>query len=370
MIKQTLKKHLINFRGTPIDSKIVIFESDDWGSIRIPSLDVRQQLLSKDLIKANDPFSKYDALETATDYRALYEILKKHKDSVGNHPILTANMIMNNPDFEKIAASKFEIYYNESFVNTYQSYSGSSDAFSALKEGIEQRLIYPQFHGNEHLNVSRWMRFLKEGNERYHFAFNNKCFSIDEINSTNRRGNLMAAYDYDNEDEFKYIQTSVASGLKEFEEIFGYKSKTTIAPCYVWDQKVENIFQQYNIEGMQGSSVQNVPVEGKSFKKKYRYSGQRNADGQQYYVRNGLFEPSIAPNIKWVEKCLESIAISFQWKRPAIIGTHRINYCSRLDHVRTNQNLADLDELLSQMLKRWPEIKFIDTSKLHTLYCK
>ncbi|MGA9211155.1 hypothetical protein [Kaistella sp.] len=369
MLKQTLKKHLINSRGSRIDSKIVVFESDDWGSIRIPSKDVRKQLLERGLIKDTDAFSKYDALETSEDYFALYEVFRKFKDKNGNHPVLTANMILNNPDFKKIAEGKFETYYNEPFPSTYQKYKESENAFAALKEGIEQKLIVTQFHGNEHLNVSRWMTFLKEGNERYHFAFERNCFSIDEISSENRRGNLMAAYDYNNlTTELNYVRRSIADGLKQFEDLFGFKSQTTVAPCYVWDSEIEKVFYDHEVDTFQGSYVQNCPVQGKNFKKKYRYSGQVNTSGQRYFVRNGLFEPSTSPNVNWVEKCMESIAIAFKWGKPAIIGTHRINFASRLDEKQREQNLMDLESLLSQMLQCWPEIEFMDSASLVSIY--
>lgn len=370
MLKQTIKKHLINSRGSRIDSKVVVFESDDWGSIRIPSNQVRQQLLDKGLIKATDPFSKYDSLETSVDYYALYEVLKKFKDKNGNHPILTANVILNNPDFAKIAEGKFETYYNESFLETYRNYPESATAFDALREGIEQKLIVPQFHGNEHLNVSRWMKFLKQGNERYHFAFERKCFAIDEINAENRRGNLMAAYDYNNRAELDYVKISITEGLKQFEQLFGFKSRTTVAPCYVWDSTIEQVFKEDEVESFQGSYVQNCPVRGTAFKKKYRYSGQLNGGGQRYFVRNALFEPSLAPNANWVALCMESIAIAFKWGKPAIIGGHRINFCSRLDEKQRMQNLINLEKLLSQMLQRWPEIQFSDSSNLIIMYNK
>jgi hypothetical protein len=370
MIKQTIKKHIINIRGPRIDAKVVVFESDDWGSIRMPSQEVRQQLLAKELIKDKDPFSKYDTLETAADYTALFNVFQKFKDRNGNHPVLTANVIMNNPDFEKIAASAFKTYHNESFLDTYHNYPESKNAFEALKSGMEQKMLVPQFHGHEHLNVSRWMKFLEKGNERYHYAFERKCFSIDEINGDNRRGNLMAAYDYNNKEELHYIQNSIAQGLKQFEEVFRFKSKTTVAPCYVWNDAIEKVFHHNDVSTFQGSYSQNFPVAGKGFKKKHRYSGQKNESGQRYLVRNGLFEPSIIPNIDWVSKCLESINIAFKWGKPAIIGTHRINFCSSLDENQTEQNLKDIEELLSQMLQRWPEIQFMDSHSLLHFYNK
>lgn len=368
MLKQTLKKHLINLRGPRITEKLVIFESDDWGSIRIPSPQVRQELLNRNLIKEADPFSRYDTLETAEDYYALYEVLAHFKDKDGSHPVLTANVIMNNPDFNRIAADDFTVYYNESFQQTYKRLSQGGNTSSALQEGLTQGMVYPQFHGSEHLNVTRWMRFLRHGDERYRFAFEKECFSIDEVSAGNRRGNLMAAYDYDSEEELDYIRRSISSGLDQFEKIFKMKSGTTVAPCYVWDPEVEKVFESKGVKGFQGSYQQNCPVMGQSFKKKYRYTGQKNAARQHYLVRNGLFEPSLAPGADWASKCMESIDVAFKWGKPAIIGTHRINFVAGLSAENRRNTLKQLEQLLQRMLTKWPEIRFVTSEQLLEKY--
>jgi hypothetical protein len=367
-MKQTLKKHLINFRGGRINKKIVVFESDDWGSIRIPNNKIKEELLVEGLIKENDSFSKFDTLETSEDYSALFDVIKNFKDKQGNYPIFTANIILNNPDFKKIKEDDFQKYHSEPFYQTYQRYPGGETAFQMLKNGIEQKMIMPQFHGKEHLNVMRWMEFLKSGNQRYHFAFKRECFAIDEKSIQNRRGNLMAAYDYENESELNYIKSSLADGLKQFEEIFGFKSRTAVAPCYVWDEQVEKTLYDEEVQSLQSSYIQNIPMPGDSFKKNYPYSGQKNKLGQHYFVRNGLFEPSLNANVDWVDKCMQSIAIAFKWGKPAIIGSHRINFCGRLDESQRNNNLKDLENLVSKMLKKWPDIEFMDSSGLKDIY--
>ncbi|WP_107040065.1 hypothetical protein [Brumimicrobium mesophilum] len=367
-MKQTVKKHLINLRGSRINKKIVVFESDDWGSIRIPNDTIKQELLEEGLIRSKDAFSKFDTLETSDDFTSLFDVLKSFKDKNGNNPVITANIILNNPDFNTIKETNFEEYHSEPFYKTYLSYPGSENAFETLKSGINQNLITPQFHGKEHLNVVRWMDFLKAGDQRYHFAFERGCFSIDEKSAQNRRGNLMAAYDYENDSELDYVKRSIREGLKQFEEIFGIKSKTTVAPCYVWDEHVEKTFLAENVQGLQSSYQQNIPSPGAAFKKRYPYSGQKNKLGQLYFVRNSLFEPSINANIDWVEKCMESIAIAFKWGKPAIIGTHRINFCGRLDINQRNKNLEDLKLLLTKMLKKWPEIEFMDSPTISDFY--
>ena len=47
---ELLKKNIINFRGLSLKKKFVVIESDDWGSIRIPSQKVAKDLISKGLL--------------------------------------------------------------------------------------------------------------------------------------------------------------------------------------------------------------------------------------------------------------------------------------------------------------------------------
>ncbi len=367
-MKATLKKHIINARGARLKKKYIIFESDDWGAIRIPDNQTRKELLDRELIRKNDPFSRYDSLETTADFQALFDVLSKFKDHEGNYPVLTANFILNNPDFKKISDGEFQDYFNESFLETYKNNPGSEDAWEAIKVGMNNNFLVPQFHGSEHLNVIRWMEYLKSGDERYHFAFKKKCFAIDEIGSHNRRENLMAAYDHNNKEELEFVKKNITKGLKQFGDIFGYKSITSIAPCYVWDDNVERELLAGGIKGFQGSFLQNTPRPGEEFKKTYRYIGQKNKSNQSYFVRNGLFEPSINQNVDWVSKCMQSIDIAFKWGKPAIIGTHRINFAGRLDINQRDQNLKMFEQLLTEISKKWKDVKFTSTDKLLNKY--
>lgn len=369
-MKQTIKKHIINCRGQRLKQKFLVFESDDWGAIRIPNIKVRESLWEKGLTKKTDPFSRFDALESTEDYLALFDVLSKFKDQKGSNPIITANFILNNPDFKGIKDLNFTEYKSETFLKTYQEYEGNEKAWETLQLGISQNLMKPQFHGTEHLNVIRWMELLQQKDERFKAAFDLKCYAIDDPSSHNKRSNLMAAYDYNSIEELNYIKKSIIDGLQQFKDIFGFASQTTIAPCYVWNEKIEQMFYDENINGFQGSFLQNIPNSNKSFQKKYRYTGQKNNRNQTYLVRNGLFEPSINDKVNWVDKCLESIEIAFKWGKPAIIGTHRINFAGRLDVEQRNRNIRDLELLLKKILLKWPDVQFADSASLYKVIIK
>src|SRR5690606_31620131 len=107
---------------------------------------------------------------------ALFKILKKHRDKNGNHPVITANTIVANPDFDKILASNFKEYHYEEFTETLKKYPDRS--FDCWKYGMSEKLFYPQLHGREHLNVNKWLHYLQNDNEDMLFAFQNNFFAI------------------------------------------------------------------------------------------------------------------------------------------------------------------------------------------------
>ncbi|HLN94908.1 MAG TPA: hypothetical protein VK183_04670 [Flavobacterium sp.] len=365
-----LKKHIVNVKGPRLSGRFLVLESDDWGSIRIPGPEQQTALLRKGLISAADPFSRYDTLETADDFLRLREVLTSVRDLQGRPAVLTANTVMANPDFDAIRATDFRDYHYQRFDTTYEQY-GEHQAFSHFQEGIKEGTLFPQFHAREHLNVPLWMRLLQDENAAFRQAFDLKCFSIDYKNASNRRANLMAAFDCDAPEDRRFVDQSIADGLELFERVFGFPSASAIAPCYVWDSGVETVMQQNGVSTLQGSKFQFSPQPGATeFQRIYHYNGQRNNAGQTYLSRNGLFEPSLNRGTDWVDKAMESIGIAFAWGKPAVIGTHRINFAGRLDRSLRDENLDKLGRLLRSVQKKWPDVQFVDSATLAQQYGK
>lgn len=367
-MKELFKKNILNFRGKSLHKKLIVIESDDWGSSRMPSREVSQTLINKGLLNKNNPFDTLDCLENAQDFQSLFEVLGTFRDHLGNAPIMTANMVMANPDFDAIKKNDFRDYKYEVITKTYKRVAGFSNTFDHLQEGIRARLISPQFHAREHLNTSLWMHYLQNHNQNFHFAFDQGCFSIKDVSPTNRRNNIMASYDYYSSADLGVIERSIKDGLALFETVFNKKSETTIAPCYVWDHHIEEIFNGVGITTFQGSKYQNIPVSGSNnFRQKLHYMGQKESNNT-YFIRNCLFEPALNTKIDWVNKCMESIKVAFLWNKPAVIGTHRINYVGGIETQNREENLELLRSLLSRILKRWPEVEFVTSEELATYY--
>ena len=76
--KATLSRNLSNLPGWRINRKIVVIESDDWGSIRMPSKKAFEILRKSgvDVISGDNlRFNSYDTLASSDDLSALFDVL-------------------------------------------------------------------------------------------------------------------------------------------------------------------------------------------------------------------------------------------------------------------------------------------------------
>ena len=106
-----LKNKYIASKGFHTDRHLLIIESDDWGSIRMPSIQTFNKLQEYGDHPEKDGFLSNDSLETEKDIIALYDVLTSICDKNGNHAVVTANFVMANPNFEKIDISARKYAY-------------------------------------------------------------------------------------------------------------------------------------------------------------------------------------------------------------------------------------------------------------------
>ena len=355
--------NLQNIPGWRTGRRIVVFESDDWGSIRMPSKDVYNNLISRGFKIDGSDYNRLDSLENNDDLLMLYEVLRSHKDKNGNPAIMTANLIVANPDFKKIKESEFTQFFYEPVIETLQRYPNHDNVVKLWKEGVKERLFYPQFHGREHVNVVRWLEALRQKTPEIMVTFD-----YETTFSGNGDYNFMEVLDFNSHDDISLMKESISDGLNLFEHIIGYRSKSFIPPCYTWDSSVEETLYKCGVRYIQGLVVQLLPTGsfGK-YKKRYHFLGGKNKLGQYYLVRNAFFEPSLSKSTDTVGECLNRIETAFRWHKPAIIGTHRINFIGSIDVRNRERNLRFLDELLRRMLQKWPDIEFMTSEQLGDL---
>lgn len=364
MFKQIVKKY-IEIQQWTSNRKIVIIESDDWGSIRMSSLEAYKKLKSKYPQFNNDYYSKFDSIAQVNDFEQLYETLSCIKDKFGNNAVLTANTIVANPDFEKIKESGFVQYSYKPFYESISEFNDGEKILKLWNFGIKERLFKPQFHGREHVLVNAWLTELRNNNKVFLDAFEYKIYSVPySALYYKRRTNLQASFDYtEKSNEFEFQKKSIKEGVHLFNSYFGYESKSFIAPAYTWSKQIELELKKNGIDFIQGTYIQTEPTNN-GFTKRLHYTGQQNRFKQIYLARNTYFEPSSNMYFDWIGDCLRRIENAFNKKTPAIIGSHRVNFIGSLVESNRTHNLKLLKQLLTEIVKRWPDVEFMSSDEL------
>ncbi|MCC7150191.1 MAG: hypothetical protein IT216_13295, partial [Saprospiraceae bacterium] len=363
--KKYITHHLINIPGWRTNRKIVVIESDDWGSIRMPSKTAYNNLLNNGVMVDLNYYTRNDALERGDDIELLFEVLSSVKDSQSNPAKITANTLVANPDYEKIRSNNFEQYEFELITESYKRIKGCENSFDLLIEGNNSGLLSIQSHGREHLHVRRWMQYLKARSREFRLAFDNGVYGIRTETFDKNMKSTLYAMDVDHQDDRDFVNQIAVNGLDIFYNLFGYRSASFIAPNYSWSYALEEAIAKHGIRYIQGQyrHQYSVSANEKRPEIRWRYFGKNNDWGQIDLIRNAFFEPSENPCKDWVNSCLEEIQIAFKWKHPAVICTHRVNFMGGINPENRDRNLLLFKELLHKIVMKWPEVEFLSSNE-------
>lgn len=352
---QNARCSLLDFRTK---RHIIVIESDDWGSIRIPSKEIWVELLRRGYSVDKRPYERYDTLESESDLTELFNIMLEFQDSKGNPPCITANMVMSNPDFSKIKGSGFADYYYRSLNETYCDYYGNNSIIPTMMKGRESKLFCPQSHGMEHFNLPLWMKDLKNQDPEAIETFDlGICGLAPKVNP--QLGNkYMIAFRTTTEKELRFVLDRVKMGLEEFEKTWGYKSTSFVSPCYTWNDEIEGALFKEGVKMIQTSRCQKISDSGSL---RYHYTGEIGGNAIFYSVRNCFFEPSLNDDY-CLASTIKQIEDAFHKNKIAVISSHRINYVSGLSMNRRDNNLDLLRQLLSSIVSRWNDVEFFSSA--------
>lgn len=358
-----IKNLLINVRGYKTSKKVVVIESDDWGSVRMPSVKSFQNLLDAGVRVDKCGYNTYDNLESAEDLHALFDTFRSIKTLQGNHPVLTANTIVANPDYDRIKDNNFNTYEFETFDKSYLRYQGSTATLDIVKDGIKEKLYYPQLHGREHIFISNWMNALKAKDKETMIAFENNVYGLSTTIIKEKRKSFLTALDFTNEAEIVGHEQILTDAAAIFKKTFGFSSDSFIAPNYTWHPKHELLFKNVGIKYLQGGRAQKSP-QGDNYETIRHYMGKRNINGLFYSIRNATFEPATKKNIDWKKNILQEAKAAFTLRAPLIISTHRVNFMGGLVENNRTENLKLFKSILLDIIKLYPDVEFISSAEL------
>lgn len=366
-ILSSLVSNLKNSIGWKTKRKIVVFSVDDYGNVRLNSVESRKNMDLAEM-KIYSRFDALDTLETTQDLEQLFEVLSSVKDKNGRYAVFTPFALPCNIDFEKMEADNFQHFYFETLPNTYkklavQQPNAYTGTWELWKDGIAKGFLKPQFHGREHLNLTVFNDKLKKRDLQLLTALKNKSYtSISDDDYPTMSS--MAELDFWDVKENELFKPLLKEGLQLFEEVFGYASCYFTPPVF---NIHHSLFQTLKSNGIQFLDLALLRKEHQglnAYKKSFNYIGKKTKEGLIIMVRNVVFEPTEERGIDWVAFTMKQINTAFRWNKPAIISSHRVNFCGHIEEQNREKGLSALKKLLEEIVKKWPDVEFMSADEL------
>jgi hypothetical protein len=366
-VSRRLLDNLKNLPGWHTRERLVVFAVDDYGNVRIDSKSAQRRMEADGLRFANR-FDRLDTVETRDDLEQLFEVLTSVTDAIGRHVVFTPYVLTANPDFDALQRDATTFAY-EPVTRTFERLAADQPAayrgtWDLWMEGLRAGLLRPQFHGREHVNVELIERQLRSKDEVLAVNLaNGSMAALNDEPSLPSVGFTHAFGFYDRSEVARHREI-IADGLRLFEDIFGSRSVTFTPPAQRLHPDLYEIAQQHGVRAIHKPLYQRRRIENHSSVRELNWLGKRRRQGHATIVRNVVFEPTDRSDQDSVALALKQIEAAFRWHKPAIISSHRVNYCGHIDEANRTRGLEDLERLLKCLIARWPDVRFIGADEL------
>jgi len=362
-----LIKGLKNSPGWRTREKMVVVSVDDYGNVRVDSPEARKAMASSGLDLDNQ-FDRFDALETREDLEALFETLSSVRDSQGRPACFTPYAVCANPDFERMVDER-DGYHYEPLVRTFERLAASQPtayegAWGLWREGMAEGLLRPQFHGREHLNVDLIERKLAAGDPGLLTALANHSVAGVEPEPTLPGVGFTAGFAVVDGSELDRHREILADGLRLFRETFGFASATFTPPAMQINPRLYPDLESLGVRAIDKPQRCVRRLDAARTVREWNFLGPARGHRHVNLVRNVVFEPCKGTVDDPVGYALGQVQAAFRWRKPAIISSHRVNFCGHIDSRNRDTGLSALRELLQGIVKRWPDVRFTTADRL------
>jgi hypothetical protein len=336
-------RDLLPVRGHLLSRPVVLFHSDDWGLVGIRDREVFEELRAQGLPLGRHPYDYY-SLETREDLLRLYEVLSRHKDSLGRPPCCGLNFVTANVDFEKVARSGFSQVELRPLDQGLPGRWSRQGLVETYREGVEEGLIHPGFHGLTHFCRGAAQRVLASAGERGRLLRTLYAAESPFLHYPTP----WVGYEYQDASVWldrESQRRAMGEGIGIFQRIFGTRPHTACAPGY---RANEDTLGAWKEEGLK--VVQNGPGE--------RSGTFFHRNGLLVVPRNVVLEPALDPRRYDERAALQQASLAFAQGHPAVVSIHSINFHSTLIDYR-NPTLQCLDRFLTQLEERYDSLLYL-----------
>ena len=342
---------LMPTRSFYFDRPLVLIQSDDWGRAGVRDREGFEQLRSAGIELGQRPYDFY-TLETADDVVALAGLLKRHRDSAGRSACLEMNFVLANVDFQECVAHDFRQIYLRPLSDGLPGRWSRPGLFDAYAAGMRDGVFCPALHGITHFckpvaeyvlaqegDRAELLRTLwKAGTAYIHWRMPWIGYEYwsPEAGRNERFLSLRSQDEMINE------------AVTIFKRLFTTSPVSACAPGYRANEDTHRAWAQHGIRVAQNGPGFAPP--------------RIDHHGILQVTRTVDFEPATNSCFS-LENCLGAAEKCFSRGIPAVISVHAVNFHSSLRDFRS-RTLPLLDELLSVLEKKYPNLLYVDDADL------
>lgn len=366
-MKRVLFDNLKNIRGWHTPRRLVAFAVDDYANIRVASRQA-SECLTEARLNLSSQMDRYDTLETRQDLEALFKVLDSVRDASGRPAVFTAYALSTNPDFERIREDGTRYHY-ELVPSTFErlareqpeAYAG---AWELWQEGMVRGLLRPQFHGREHLNVALFERKLASRSPDLMANLDNDSLAGLGGDASMPGVGFTHAFGLHEASELDRHREIIRDGLDAFERVYGFRSITFTPPAQKLHPALYDFVTECGVRSIDKPLHCRRSLGDGTSQREINRSGRQRGQNHVTVVRNVVFEPTKNMGFDPVGRAMDQIAAAFRWRKPAIISSHRVNFCGHIDPANREKGLAALHDLLKRITERWPDVEFVSVDQL------
>jgi hypothetical protein len=325
--------------------RAVVLESDDWGLCAWVPDDEAWKALERTPAFRSPAGLRYgrSTLESAADVKALAEVLEAHRGADGFAPVWQANTVMANPDYPRLAASRFDdVFLPLVELPETPSRWARPGLWDEVTRACDAGLWWIELHGLHHLPESAWLASLARGDADARRALEHRspiCAAVE------------ASGEYDPTEPLETRRRNLERAISRFRVLVGRTPRSFCPPDYRWDESLEAEAERHGVTTFQGKGEQSgapVPWITRALLKR-RFPHVR---GKRFYLPPRIaFEPCGRGSARAaVEVALGAVRAAWSRSQPAVLSSHRMNY-AYLDPEWSRAGREALRDLLAALAR-------------------
>ena len=325
--------------------KAVVLESDDWGLCAWVPDDRAHRALAVLPAFRSPAGLRYgrSTLESAVDVAALAGTLSDWRGGDGFPPVLQANTIVANPDYDAMRPPLFDgedqpLRELPELPSRWQR----PGMWDAVRDAEAAGVWWAELHGLHHLPVTAWLTALRRGQDDARRAFEQQS-PIGEA--------VQAGGEYGAGEPREARARDIRRAIEVFHRVFGRAPTSFCPPDYHADEWFEQEAASLGLTTWQGKAEQ---AGGALPWLRRRWFGVTfpRRDGTRFLLPPRIaFEPEgevAAPGRRGLDAAYQASVAAWERAQPAVVSTHRMNY-AHLDTGWSAASRAALAALLQRL---------------------